>query len=69
MTIADRHITIAEAETLFGVPRRTLYRWVTRGHLQPIRADRSAGRKGRLNFFQLSEVAATVADRGMRASR
>lgn len=64
MTVEDRYVTVAEASAIFGVPRRTLYRWIQGGeHLQASDSEASRGCKGHTMMFLLSEVAHAIARR------
>lgn len=62
MTVAveDRQITAAEAAAAFGVPRRTLYRWIDQAGLVPTAELLSSGINGTTRYYRLGDLARLV---------
>lgn len=56
-------LTIDDAAALFGIPRRTLYRWVAEGRLLPSDSFRGRGCKKTVAHYRLEEIAHLVATR------
>lgn len=69
VSVEDRDVTVAEAAVLFGVPRRTLYRWVEEAHVVADEEMRSSGPTGQARLYRLSVVARIVAARARHAGR